>query len=77
MILTLDMIIKFNLDYYYFGALIKSRKQISINYLKTFFFYDFIPIIILLYYDFVSTYTIIYLFILIKAVSFFKTEKEI
>ncbi|CAD8135403.1 unnamed protein product [Paramecium pentaurelia] len=76
-ILFLDVILKFNINYYFFGALITSRKQIGMRYLSSYFVFDMIPVLILLYFDFIYTYTIVYLLILFKAVSFFQIEKQI
>ncbi|CAD8113120.1 unnamed protein product [Paramecium primaurelia] len=49
-IFMMDIILTFNIAFYKQGQLISNRKQIAINYIKTYFFLDLIPLICLIEY---------------------------
>ncbi|CAD8069203.1 unnamed protein product [Paramecium primaurelia] len=45
--MTLDILIEMHVSYFERGEYVKNKKQVYINYLKTGFFFDFIPLFVL------------------------------
>lgn len=75
----LDVFIEFHVAYYHHGALVKNRHRVAVNYLSGTFFFDIVPITILLMTTIsysISQMYVIYLIILLKMYPVYEIDQR-
>lgn len=73
-ILFSDIFLEFRVDYYKKDKIVSSRKAIVKNYLSSYFIFDFIPVVVIIYFTVSDNYILLHLLILLRLIPFYRIE---